>query len=376
MLLTLMLAASLATPAPAGDETVNRLSELLAIPSVSRDVAANDRACEWMKGYLASHGVWCAVERFPRDGRKILYAATRPGLKNPDFTLVTHLDVVDAPAAQFRPRLDAHRLYARGACDTKANAFCGANALIALNGKGSVGCVFSADEEIGGNTTKHMVSLGYGEPKRAVIVLDAGSLNETISYACKGNAYFSVIAKGRSGHSSVPENCDNPIYKLAEAALKVRDAYPHQKRGEYGNVASVTIVGGGDSQNRIPETAQMTVNVRFVSGGFEDQRRLIEDVTGLKVEFIRGTLPAVSRADDPEILRMQRVMKSYYPERSCGLRRSTGANDSRYFPQFGKPMMSVSMNHDGGHSDVEWCDVRDLSRFAALLTAFCSPDGN
>jgi hypothetical protein len=35
----------------------------------------------------------------------MLYAATRPGLKKPDYTLVTHLDVVDVPAEQFKAKL-------------------------------------------------------------------------------------------------------------------------------------------------------------------------------------------------------------------------------------------------------------------------------
>lgn len=369
MIWFLVFAASLI--AAYSDVQVEKLSELLAIPSVSCDVKANNQACEWMKAYLEGHGVWCAVERFPRDGRMILYAATHPNLKKPDYTLVTHLDVVDAPAEQFQPKVVGNRLYARGACDTKGNAFCGANALIALNGNASVGCVFSADEETGGSTTKHMVSLGYGEPQQAVVVLDAGGMSESIRYACKGNAYYSVIADGRSGHSSMPEKCDNPIYKLAEAALKIRDAYPHQDPGEYGNVASVTIFGGGDSQNRIPQTARMTVNVRFVSGGLEEQRRLVENVTGLRTELLRGTLPAISMADDPELLRMRRLMKMAYPNRTCDLTKGVAANDSRYFSQFGKPMMAISMNHDGGHTDNEWCDIRDLSRFTNLLIDFC-----
>jgi acetylornithine deacetylase/succinyl-diaminopimelate desuccinylase-like protein len=372
-ILGLAVAVSLTLKA-ASPVDLSPIKELLSIPSVSADVAANDKAIDWMRGCLESRGVWCVVETFPKDRRKILYAATKPGLKAPDYVLVTHLDVV-APASptQFVPVEREGHLYARGACDTKVNAFCGAEALIRLNGRASVGCVFASDEEIGGNTTKHMVSLGYGHPQKAVVVLDAGSMSPDVRYACKGNAYYKVTATGKSGHSARPEACDNPIYKLAEAAMKIRDAYPHQKPGEYGNVASVTIIGGGDSQNRIPETASMTVNVRFVSGGLEDQRVLVEHITGLKTELIRGTDAAISRPDDPEILRMQRLMKAAYPERACDIVRGLGANDSRYFPQFGKPMMTVSMDHDGGHTDNEWCSVRDIPRFIGLLMAYLAP---
>ncbi len=49
-------------------QDVALLSELLAIPSVSRDIAQTDRAIAWMKDFLEKRGVWCAVETCPKDG--------------------------------------------------------------------------------------------------------------------------------------------------------------------------------------------------------------------------------------------------------------------------------------------------------------------
>ena len=50
-------------------EYVRDLSELLSIPSVSSDKTANDRAIDRMQAFLEKRGVWCAVERWPEDGR-------------------------------------------------------------------------------------------------------------------------------------------------------------------------------------------------------------------------------------------------------------------------------------------------------------------
>jgi len=213
-------------------EYVRDLTELLAIPSVSADKAPCDRAVDWMRGWLEARGVWCTVETWPEDGRKVLYAATREGLKNPDYTIVTHLDVVDAAAEQFVPERKGGRLYARGAGDTKGAAYAAARILERLNGKASVGCVFSSNEEVGGKTTGYLVGLGYGVPKKMVFVFDGGGEPNAISYACKGCAYYKLTAKGKSGHASRPEACDNPIYKLARAALKIEAEYPFQKKGE------------------------------------------------------------------------------------------------------------------------------------------------
>ncbi len=359
--------------APSATDDVARLSELLAIPSVSGDVRECDRAIEWMKSYLEANGVWCRTFVSPEaGGRKVLYAATVPELKNPDYTLVTHLDVVAAPAEMFTPRLEGNRLFARGACDTKANAYCGARALVALKGKASVGCVFASNEEIGGSTTKTVLDQGYGLPKKAVIVLDASGRHDKISYACMGCSYYKVTAYGKSGHSSRPEDCVNPIYAIAEAALKLRDNYPKREPGAWKNCASVTIVGGGDSQNRIPESAAMTVNVRFTEeGGIEKERALIEQITGLKTELIRGTPAACGDADAPEFARIRGLVKKSYPARSCAPMKGRGANDMRWFGAFKGAIASLGMEHDGGHSDCEWCDVSDIGRFVGLLVEIC-----
>jgi len=217
-----------------------------------------------------------------------------------------------------------------------------------------------------------MVALGHARPRKAVVVLDASGMSPDLGYACKGNAYYRLTAVGASGHSSQPEKCVNPHYILAEAMLKIRDAYPQQKPGAWGNVASVTIVGGGDSQNRIPETSSMTVNVRFTEeDGLERERELLEKVTGLKTELIRGTPAATCDPESPELRRIQSLVRAAYPARSANLVRGLAANDMRYFPQFGKPLCTLSMNHDGGHSADEWCEIADIPHFTDLLVEIC-----
>ena len=371
-------ALALASAMPVGaqaapkQEYVRDLSELLSIPSVSSNRAENDKAIEWMKAFLEKRGVWCAVEQWPEDGRKVLYAATRPGLKNPDYTIVTHLDVVDAPAEQFHPRLVGSRLYARGASDTKGVAYAAAKILERLNGRASVGCIFSSNEEVGGKSTGYMVDLGYGVPGKMVFVFDGGGQGNTIKSACKGCAYYRITAFGKSGHASRPDACDNPFYKLARAALKIESDYPFQKPGEWGNVAAVTIVRGGDSQNRIPESAEMTVNVRFVEkDGLERERALLERITGLKTELIRGTPAAVSNVDDPEFIRLRDLVAKRRPEKSVAITRTSGANDSRYFPKFGKPMVGLGgiITH-GDHSDDEWIDLDTIDPQVAFVCEF------
>lgn len=358
----------------AEEDDLLAITKLLAIPSVSSDIAQCDRATEFVRSYLESRGVWCAVETAP-DGRKVLYAATKKNLKEPDFTLITHIDVVDGAPGQFEPKIKDGRLYARGACDTKGNAFCAMKALVALNGKASVGCVFCSDEEIGGRSCAYMVERGYAKPGKFMFVLDAASPSTDISYCCKGCVYYRVTARGVSGHASLPMRCDNPIYKIAQAALKLQNEFPQEKPGEWGDVMAVTVINSGDALNRIPEIAEMTVNVRFVTkDGIERNRALIEKITGLKTEVIRGSPAILGNENDPMLKKVAKILKVAYPERPCKIVRGNGANDSRHFARYGKTYASFGMNHAGGHSDCEWLEIADIPHFTRVLVDMLSQD--
>ena len=134
----------------------------------------------------------------------------------------------------------------------------------------------------------------------------------------------------------------------------------------------MTIVRGGDSQNRIPESAEMTVNVRFVEDdGLEKERQLLERLTGLKTELIRGTPAAVSNLEDPEFVRLKDFLSMRRPDSPVEIVRAPGANDSRYFPQFGRPMVGVGGIVDGGaHSDKEWIDLDTIGPQVDLMCDF------
>ena len=218
---TAILAAAAATAAQAID--VDFLRELVAIPSVSADIPQVNRAARTMKAYLEKRGVHCVIETNP-EGKEILYASITPG-KGHDFVLAPHLDVVPAAdPAQFTMKREGDRVIGRGTSDCKGRAVAVAEVLCALAGKNlSVGCIFGADEELGGFTTTWMVTERGYAPKKMAIVADTGY--GQLVYAHKGQTMYLVKARGRSGHSSRPWVCDDSITKIARAYVRVRDIW-------------------------------------------------------------------------------------------------------------------------------------------------------
>ena len=174
---------------------VEFLDKLIRIPSISSDVAQVNVAMDVMRDYLEAHGVACVMET--TEGRNVLYASTRPG-KEQDYLLNAHLDVVPAEPALFIPRIEDGKMYGRGTDDCKGCALAIAQILCELNGKASVGAIFTADEEIGGLSTKYMVEQGY-RARKLVMVLDTSAY--AITTAEKGVLDLILRASGKAAHS-------------------------------------------------------------------------------------------------------------------------------------------------------------------------------
>ena len=253
---TAVLYLSMALSACVGAADLDFLKQLVEIPSSSVDYPQVNRAMRAMKEYLESRGVWCAVETDEK-GREILFAATRPG-KEQDFILSAHLDVVPASyEGQYTFKNDNGRLTGRGVGDDKGGSLAVAQALVALVGKGvSAGCIFGADEELGGFTTTWMVEKKGYRPRRMVLVVD--SKYAAIGYATKGQLMVRATLKGAGGHSSAPWRCEDLVTRLSAAVVKIHDEWYRRHplaEGDdhWSDVLTPTIMRSeGDALNRIP----------------------------------------------------------------------------------------------------------------------------
>ena len=219
---TYLAACALAACAVQGAD-LKFLKELVEIPSSSIDYPQVNRAMRAMKSYLEARGLFCSVET-DNAGRELLFAATKPG-KVQDYVISAHLDVVPASyEGQYTFKNDNGRLSGRGVGDDKGGSLAVAQALVALAGKDvSVGCIFGADEELGGFTTTWMVEEKGYRPRRMVIVVD--SAYAKIGYATKGQLMVKATLKGKGGHSSAPWKCEDLITRLSAAVVKIEEEW-------------------------------------------------------------------------------------------------------------------------------------------------------
>ena len=350
------------------------LKELVEIPSSSIDYPQVNRAMRAMKAYLEKRGLFCTVETDDQ-GRELLFAATKPG-KVQDYILSAHLDVVPASyEGQYTFKNDNGRLSGRGVGDDKGGALAVAQTLIALAGKDvSVGCIFGADEELGGFTTTWMVEkMGY-RPRRMVIVVD--SSYGKIGYATKGQLMVKATVTGNGGHSSAPWKCEDLITQLSSAVVKIKEEWYRRHPmadgpDHWSDILTPTIIHSeGTALNRIPSEVWVNFNLRSVRPEAKDECiELIREITKGKVEVVRYSPPCVSEGNNPYVLRLKKAMETEL-KAPVPLERMPFATDARCFVSCKVPV--VNIGHAGGdaHGANEWATADSIDVVARYLTAF------
>ncbi len=364
--LTLILSMGVSVCAFATD--MEFVKELVAIPSASSDIPQVNRAMHTMKAYLEKRGVWCVMERHP-GGNEILFAATRPG-KVQDFIIAAHLDVVPASMeGQYDMKYRDGKIFGRGVSDCKGRCVVVAETLAKLNGKVSVGCIFGADEELGGAMTRWMVAERGYKPGKMVIVADA--LYGKVFYAHKGHCLIRLKAKGRSGHSARPWLCDDSITRLVRGYLKVRDAWdakhPATDDKWYDSVVPTILRSEGEAMNRIPSEAAIILNLRNVNPGAKDELLgMIRELTDCEAEVVRYSPPVNSDPNHPLVRGVLKAMREVCGEGEMG--RMAGATDARCFVDCNVPIAIAGTLGGNGHGDDEWADPATFDLFGEWLS--------
>ena len=350
------------------------LKELVEIPSSSIDYPQVNRAMRAMKAYLEKRGVLCTVET-DEQGREILFAATKPG-KVQDYILSAHLDVVPASyEGQYTFKNENGRLSGRGVGDDKGGALAVAQTLVALAGKNvSVGCIFGADEELGGFTTTWMVEQKGYRPRRMVIVVD--SSYGKIGYATKGQLMVRATVAGKGGHSSAPWKCEDLITQLSAAIVKIKEEWYRRHPmadgpDHWSDILTPTIVHSeGTALNRIPSEVWVNFNLRSVRPEAKDECiELVREVTKGKVEVVRYSPPCVSDGSDPYVLRLKKAMEAEL-KAPVPLERMPFATDARCFVSCKVPVVNVGHKGGDAHGATEWADAESIDKVARYLTAF------
>jgi len=298
-------------------------------------------AADYLEPLLRAAGF--DIERYEAEPGRTNMIARWKGTEggNDALLLHAHLDVVPAdPEAWTHGPFDGDiadgMLWGRGAVDMKNFAAMIVSAVCRLAREGfrprqDLVLAFFADEEAGTTLGSDWMVEHHAEVFEGVTaaVGEGGGYSVTIgdrrAYLMntgeKGVRWVRLVAKGKSGHGSLPAE-DNAALKLAQALARVgdiewpvvmtettrslldslavlagadADAQPEELAELAGastprilaglrDVANITMINSGYKENVVPETASAMIDLRFIPGRETEALAQIRDAVGPEIE--------------------------------------------------------------------------------------------
>ena len=300
----------------AQDEAVRFLSELVKIDT-SNPPGNETRAAEYIKAVLAAEGIHAEIfESAP--GRGNLVARLKGNGKKRPLLLMGHLDVVGVERDKwtvdpFGAAIKGGYLYGRGSIDDKSMDAANLEVFLLLHRlkvplDRDVILLAEAGEE---GTTQfgidYMIAHHWDEIACEYALNEGGEIAEennkaqyvAISTTQKVPRGFSLIARGTSGHGSVPRT-DNAIAHLAAAVDKVARWTPPVRLNEttrrfFAMIATISPPQQAALYSHVEDPA-VQEKIRAVNPGYYSMLRTSIVPTIIKGGFRSNVIPAQAEA--------------------------------------------------------------------------------
>ena len=401
----------------AQDDIISLEQALVRIPSVNTGFMPTGNettVCEFVRDFLSEDGVQSEIlESAPNRGNLIARVEGRSG--SAGLLFMSHTDVVpveDETKWQFPPfsaTIHEGRIFGRGSSDCKGLLTCQLMAIRLLKRNGielEDGLILAAgaDEEHGGRygfgwladnhpeklAAPYAVNEGGGTPVKA-----AGALTYILGVGEKGRLQVEIDIKGTSSHASVPWQGTNALYRLSTALNSIEGYSPErdtstaifdhlstfaiEDRPSPSNVDAIiadiepdnprfasmlralsrmtlppTMVRGGIKSNSVPESIQLTCDVRTLPHQDDEYVRrqldeVLSDIPGVSYEIDYMARPNSSPFESPLATSLQRVTAQALDRDDIQWvpAISNGFTDSR----FTRPLGTVTYGFTGSHPD-------------------------
>ena len=220
---------------------------------------------------LSEHGFKVVLPEYELNR---LHLVAEKGIRSsvPPLVLSGHLDTVPLgnepwKADPFSGISQGDKIFGRGSSDMKggvaAMTIAAIEATSAYSPEGGIRLIFTAGEELGCQGAQQLVRSHKDLGKaRAIIVGEPTANIPAIGH--KGALYLNVVAKGKTAHSSMPEQGDNAIYKAALCISKIEAFRFETDKDPLLGFPSINVgkMQGGLNINSVPDHAEFTIDVR------------------------------------------------------------------------------------------------------------------
>ncbi len=328
------------------------------------------QACsEFIRQYLQNAGV--TTECFESNGIPSVLSLPKPGFA--PILLMTHFDVVDAPAHLFDPEIRDGRLYGRGAIDDK---YAVALSMVLLkNHVGELlrsgqkaadlpfGILITGDEETGGfNGAKKILGRIRSD---FCIAIDGGNLAKIVTRE-KGLVELKLTAHGKTAHGARPWLGENAIEKLIADYLKIQQFFKGLDTPDHWHrTMNFSIFNAGGSANQVPDQAEATFDIRYTEQ--DDMEKIIAQIQAQ----ISGNLDVVLHEPMFEALASPHL--NHLLELAAGTETGFehGASDARFLQAYNIPGIVWGADGEASqHSENEHVTIESVINLYEILDKF------
>lgn len=285
---------------------------------------------------------------------------------NVDYIFCTHVDVVYADNYEYKE--DEENIYGRGTIDMKCSLAVCLNIIKNININKKFALFITSDEEIDGNCSNELSKIYTA---KFVFVPDGGKNFELIVEQ-KGQLQLELTTKTKTAHSAQLYNGENAISKLYNIYDKLIKIYPLPKSSkEYITSINLSKMIGGNSNNQVPGSASMILDIRFTSKTsindiISNIKKIDKDV---KINVLIEGMCFISNLDDiyvkkyikaTEKVLNKKVVKTY----------SEGTSDAIFFSSKGMPTVIMNPIGDYPHCPNEYVNKESLLTLYNIIAEF------
>lgn len=349
------------------EEIAVLLEKLIQFKSTSSNLPELKNIIDFVENFLSDVPDLIA-RRYVVSGKPSIYLSYY-NTYHPDILFVGHLDVVDAREEDFVPRREGDLLYGRGSIDMKGSCAVIMEMIRELSKepqKPNVGFLFTTDEEIGSeNGVKYLVEK-EGIGGEFVIIPDGGEDFQLVVEG-KGVFHVKIVAKGKATHGSRIFNGENALDKLVSIYNEIKSHFHPEPCGDpdhWHNTINLGKMIGGDSVNRVPDYAEMYLDIRFVHPfTVQKMEEMIKEVLSkypdTQYELISTGNTVFTSKDNPYLMKYKRIAESIL-KHSVPFTKEHGATDGRFFSERGMAVLITAPKGGNIHGNDEWVNLNSL----------------
>lgn len=326
-----------------------------------------------------------------RPGRPSLIARL-PGRRGAlPLAFTGHVDVVPLGAAAwsrdpFGAEIVDGRLYGRGSSDMKSGVAALTVAAIAAAERAGDAAglvvVITAGEETGCDGAFHLVNDERARAAlgRAGALVVAEPTGNQAWLGHKGAFWLRAQAHGRTAHGSMPAEGDNAVYKIARAALALEamadvDGVSHERMGPA--TLNVGTVAGGLNINSVPDTAELSIDIRTVEGQDHDALfRCLCERLGPHIGLTRllDVAPVWTDPSDSWVQRVLELVRGHAAPASTQQVATFFTDAAALRPALGMPPTVILGPGEPtqAHQTDEYCEVAKILSATAIFTALAA----